>query len=358
MLPIDLPLTPMLARPADTIPPNHAYEPKWDGWRALLARDGDRVTVWSRHGKDLTPYFPELVIAADFLPDQCVIDGEIVIVAGDRLEYTRLANRHSNPARAPQLAVQFPATFVCFDVLACGEHALLDQPWHVRRDLLEHILDEAPPTLLLSPVTTDIAVARDWYHRFEGAGLDGVVAKAIDGRYLPGQRVLVKIKHRRTADVVVGGFRLDRTSTPQRPQLGSLLLGLYDDRDVLHFVGITAGFPGAMRGELAAMFGSLELTRRTPEFDEHPWAPATAGPLGARVPDHVTRWSQPRDEVHLTWPLLVAEVAFDYLHDGIRFRSNADFQRWRPERTPESCRFDQLDHPVRWSLAEVLAAGD
>lgn len=354
MLPIDLPLTPMLARAEQAIPAGQAYEPKWDGWRALLARDGDDVKLWSRHGTDLTAYFPELVIAAEFLPDRCVLDGEIVVIAGDKLEYTRLATRHATAAKAPQLAVQFPASFICFDVLCVGDASLLDEPWHRRRDLLETILDEAPPMLLLSPVTTDLTVAQDWFERFEGAGLDGVVAKPLEGRYLPGQRALVKIKHRRTADVVVAGFRLDRTSTPERPQLGSLLLGLFDDAGVLQFIGITAGFPGAMRGELAAMFATLELPRRTPEFDAHPWAPATAGPLGARVPDHVTRWTQPRDEVHLTSPLLVAEVEYDYLHDGIRLRSNANFQRWRPDRTPESCRFDQLDHPIAWSLGDVL----
>lgn len=358
MLPIDLPLTPMLARAADSIPPGQAYEPKWDGWRALLARDGDIVTLWSRHGTNLTPFFPELVAAAAFLPERCVLDGEIVIVAGDRLEYTRLASRHATAAKAEQLAQQFPATFITFDVLCIDDIALLDQPWHARRELLETIIDGDVPGMLLSPVTTDIKIARDWFERFEGAGLDGVVAKTINGRYFPGQRVMTKIKHRRTADMVVAGFRLDRTSTPERPQLGSLLLGLFDDADVLQFVGITAGFPGALRGELAEMFGGLELARGSAAYDTHPWSPPVAGPLAARVPDHISRWTQPRDEVHLTWPLLVAEVAYDYLHDGIRFRSNGDFQRWRPERTPESCRFDQLETPIEWSLAEVLASGE
>lgn len=357
MLPIDLPLSPMLARPSEVIPEGQAYEPKWDGWRAILARDGDEVTIWSRHQTDLTAYFPELVAAAHYLPERCVLDGEIVIVAGERLDYTRLTSRHATAAKATQLALQFPATFVVFDLLCLDDTALLDQPSRTRRQLLDVVVDGDVPGMLLSPMTLDLTLAKHWFDQFEGAGLDGVIARPIEGRYLPGQRVLTKIKHRRTADVVVAGFRLDRTSTPAHPQLGSLMLGLFDDADVLQFLGVTAGFPGALRGELATMFGELELTPGTPEFDAHPWSPAAAARTDARLPDQGTRWIKSRDEAHLTWPLLVAEVGYDYLHDGIRFRSNADFLRWRPDRTPESCRFDQLEEPVHWSLAEVLASG-
>lgn len=358
VLPIRLPMTPMLAKLTESIPPGMVYEPKWDGWRALLARDGSSVRIWSRHGTELTAHFPELVQAAlTDLPERVVLDGEIVIIRGDHLDYTLLASRHASADKALRLAEQWPASFVAFDLLALEDAALLDQPWTARHELLVHVMDEVAPPLLRSPTTRDLAVAREWFSQFEGAGLDGVVAKPPSGQYQPGVRALLKIKHKRTADVVVGGFRYDRNSTAAHPQLGSLLLGLFDDRG-LHFVGVCAGFPSAQRGELARMFASLELARKGPDYDEHPWSPAAAAVSGVRVPDHVTRWTQPRDEAHLTLPLLVAEVCYDYLHDGERFRSNTDFQRWRPDRVPEACRFDQLDESVHFSLADVLARGD
>ncbi|GAB3705005.1 ATP-dependent DNA ligase [Mariniluteicoccus flavus] len=356
MLPIAVPLTPMLARLVDAIPHGMAYEPKWDGWRALLVRDGDDVRLWSRHGTDLTAYFPELVAAAHALPDRCVIDGECVVIAGDRLDYTRLASRHSTAARAPQLAREMPASFVAFDVLCFDDTSLLDQPWSVRRGVLEALAEPWDGPLLLSPVTYDHDVAEDWFAHFEAAGLDGVVAKPLDGRYLPGARAILKIKHRRTADVVVGGFRLDRNSSTAHPSLGSLVLGLVDDRGALHAVGVCAGFPGAKRRELAEMLGALRLERGSAEFDAHPWSPASGVRTGARLPDGVSRWSQPREEVHLIAPMLVCEVSFDALHDGVRFRSNADFLRWRPDRTPESCGFDQVEVPPGLRLSEVLEA--
>lgn len=356
MLPIDLPLTPMLARSADNLPAGMAYEPKWDGWRCLLARDGDRVRIWSRHGTELTAHFPELVDAGlRQLPEQCVLDGEIIIIVGNRLDYTRLAGRLSEVSRAAALARESPATLLTFDLLALDEHRLLDLPWEVRRDLLEQLAEHLQAPLLLSPVTRDERLARDWFDQFEGAGLDGVVAKPVTGRYAPGQRGWLKIKHRRTADVVVAGFRLDRTSTPERPQLGSLLLGLFDEQDGLHAVGVCAGFPGALRGELAAMFAGLEQQPGDPAYRGHPWSPQSAARIGVRVPDHVTRWSRPRDQAHLIWPPLVAEVGFDQLHDDIRFRSNTQFLRWRADKDPFECRFDQLEQPLRFDLADILA---
>ncbi len=356
MLSMDLPLTPMLARVAEHIPAGMAYEPKWDGWRCVLARDGGEVRLWSRHGTELTAHFPELVAAAaEQLPERCVVDGEIIIIAGDRLDYTRLAGRLAEVSRAATLARESPGTLLIFDLLALDEHQLLDLPWEVRRELLEEIGDGLQAPLLLSPVTRDEELAHDWFDRFEGAGLDGVVAKPLGGRYAPGQRGWLKIKHRRTADVVVAGYRLDRTSTPERPQLGSLLLGLFDEQDQLHAVGVCAGFPGAIRGELAEMFAALEQHPGDPAYEGHPWSPRSAARTGVRVPDHVTRWSRPRDPAHLIWPPLVAEVGFDQLHDEVRFRSNTQFLRWRADKDPLDCRFDQLEPPVRFDLAAILA---
>lgn len=361
MLPISVPMDPMLARSAERIPPGHAYEPKWDGWRALLARDGDRVEVWSRHGTDLSGFFPELEAAAlAQLPEQCVLDGEIVIIRGNTLDYTLLASRHSSRSRAARLAREIPASLVCFDLLAFGDTSLLGEPWRVRRQVLEALAEPWEPPLLLSPVTHSLEVARRWFDAFEGAGLDGVVAKSPELAYQPGQRGHLKIKHRRTTDVVVGGFRYDRNSTPAHPQLGSLLLGLFDESDGLQFLGVCSGFPGSARRELAEMLAALEITAADPAWDEHPWSPSRSRVSGVRVPDGLTRWSQPREQVHLISPMLVCEVDYDYVHavdgdpQGTRFRSNADFRRWRPERTPESCRWDQLDLVPQFDLAEVL----
>ncbi|GAB3623159.1 ATP-dependent DNA ligase [Mariniluteicoccus endophyticus] len=355
MLPIDMPLAPMLARPSATIPRGMAYEPKWDGWRALLVRDGDEVRLWSRHGTDLTVYFPDLVAAGRWLPERCVLDGECVVISGDRLDYTKLASRHATAARAHQLAREIPASFVAFDVLCFDDTSLLDQPWQVRRSVLETLADHWEPPILLSPVTYDHDVAQEWFENFESAGLDGVVAKPLEGKYLPGARAITKIKHRRTADVVVGGFRYDRNSTEAHPSLGSLVLGLVDDDGGLNCVGVVSGFPGSQRKELAQMLATLEVERGTPEFHGHPWSPGSGRATGVRMPDGVERWSEPREQVHLISPLLVCEVTFDYLHDGIRFRSNADFVRWRPDREPASCGFDQVDTPPGLKLSDVLA---
>lgn len=354
MLPLDLPLAPMLARASDTIPVDAgsadaatwAYEPKWDGWRCVLARDegrpaGGRVRLWSRQGTELTALFPELVTAADLLPGSFVLDGEVVIIEQGRLEYTKLSARNQARVDAERMARLLPATFVAFDLLALAEHALLRQPFRVRRELLETLLEDGPGAFALSPVTHEHAVARQWFEQFEGLGLDGVMAKRMDAVYEPGVRAMIKVKHRRTADVVVAAFRVDRTSTARHRSLGSLLVGLFDETERLQFVGVCSGFSATTRRDLLAVLRGLELERDTPAWHAHPWAPRAAG--DARVPDHITTWREPRDEVHFISPLLVAEVAYDYLHGEERFRSNARFLRWRPDRPPASCRFDQLD---------------
>lgn len=348
------PIAPMLARQVGAIPPGMAYEPKWDGWRCIIARDVARTRLWSRRGSDLAGFFPEIVDACAALPARCVLDGELVVLEDGRLQYTRLANRHASAARAASLAAQFPASFVAFDVLGFEDVNLMDQPWHVRREVLDAMAEQWQPPLLLSPVTRDREVAQRWFTAFEAAGLDGVVAKPLDQPYQPGVRAVFKVKHRRTADVVVAGFRLDRTHTPARPSLGSVLLGLYDEAGVLHHIGVAAAFPGDQRAELARLFAELEVRPGEEGYDEHPWSEALARQTGARVPDSVTRWSAPREEAHLIWPPLVCEVSYDALHDRVRLRSNASFVRWRPDRDPESCRFDQLASPPGQSLTDAL----
>ena len=355
MLPIDVPVTPMLAKSVEAIPAGMVYEPKWDGWRCLLYRDGGRVQLFSRRGTELTAFFPELVGAAlTTLPEQCVLDGEIVIIENGRLTYTKLAERHSTVERAHTLAARLPATFLAFDLLAVGSESLLSRPQTERRLRLEDALADAGWPLLLTPSTDDIAVAKGWFDQFEASGLDGVVAKPPTGRYQPGQRTMFKVKHRRTADAAVAGYRMDRNSGPGRESLGSLQLGLFDVAGLLHFVGVCPGFPGAMRHELALMFASLEVESGSEAERSHPWYLANAERTGARLPDGTGRWGRkPEDQVHLIDPVLVVEVTYDHLYD-LRFRSNAAFVRWRPDRDPESCRFDQLSESADADLGGLL----
>ena len=344
MLPIEAPITPMLARSVGRIPPGMAYEPKWDGWRCLLFRDGESVTLYSRRGTELTSFFPELVAGAvAMLPEQCVLDGEIVIIDGGRLDYTKLAQRHSTADRAGGLAARMPATLLAFDLLAFGQTDLMPAPQRQRRELLEQLMAEVRWPFLLTPSTDDLAAARHWFTMFEDAGLDGVIARPLGGRYLPGQRSIFKIKHVRTADVVVGGYRLDRTSRPGRPSLGSLQVGLFDQTGTFQFVGVCPGFPVAQRAELAVMLSALEVPADAGGHRDHPWDPVAADASGARVPDGADRWSgRPAEVVRLIDPVLVCEVSFDHLYEGVRFRSNASLIRWRPDRDPTSCTFDQL----------------
>lgn len=347
-LPVAPPLEPMLARPAASIPPGMAYEPKWDGFRCLVFRDNDAVSLISRNGRELTVYFPEVV--AGLLantPPRCVLDGELIVIDGTRLDFVKLTERiHPAATRIELLSNTTPASFVAWDLLALDDTAVLEQPFTERRRALERALAHSDPPIHLTPLTTDLELARRWFAEFEGAGLDGVIAKPLDGPYLPGQRAMTKIKHKREADVVVAGYRLHRNSTPARPLLGSLQLGLYDDAGALHFVGVSAAFPEATRLALAADLGALEL----PAGAAHPWA---AAEVAGRRPGATSRWNSELKETHLIDPLLVCAVGYEHL-EGTRFRHTTRFLRWREDRDPTSCTFDQLEEVVAFDLAEIL----
>lgn len=340
------PIRPMLAAPADRIPPGMVYEPKWDGWRCITVVSGGEVTLWSRRGTELTGDFPELVAAAQvLLPDDCVLDGEIVMITGGRLEYSHLARRHGAGARAARLALDLPATYILFDVLDVAGRDLRPEPQRKRREVLEDLLADAVPPFVLTPTTDDLATAEQWFAAFEKYGLDGIVAKAPGQPYLEGARSLVKIKHQRTADVVVGGFRLDRNATAANPTLGSLLLGAFTDdpEPQLHLLGVSSGFPQAQRVALGRMLGDLEVPRGGAEHESHPWHPSRG--RVTRVPDGVVSWTQPSDRAHLIEPLLACEITYDALHPdptGVRFRSNAAFVRWRIDKEPSDCRLADL----------------
>lgn len=349
-LPLSPPLEPMLARSQAAIPPGMAYEPKWDGFRCLVFRDNDEVTLLSRNGRDLSTYFPEVVQAVlENTPPRCVLDGELVVVQGDRLDFVKLTERiHPAQKRIDLLSQTMPASLVLWDLLALDDTALLERPFRERRRLLEQALRHSDPPVHLTPITEDIDRARDWFTRFEGAGLDGVVAKPLDGPYLPGQRTMVKVKHAREADVVVAGYRLHKNSTTERPLVGSLQLALYDDAGVLHFVGVAAAFPEATRAGLAEQFAPVTLP---PGPSEHPWSRFE---VAGRRPGAISRWSAEIRETHLVWPMLVCTVGYEHM-EGTRFRHTAQFRRWRGDRDPDSCTFEQLEEVVGFDLAEVLA---
>jgi len=339
----------MLARSQAEIPPGMAYEPKWDGFRCLVFRDNDEVELISRNGKDLSAYFPEVIraILAN-TPPRCVLDGELIVVTGDRLDFGKLSERiHPAQKRIDLLSETTPASLVCWDLLALDDDPLIELPFEERRALLEQALRNADAPVHLTPITRDLELAKVWFTQFEGAGLDGVVAKHIDGHYLPGQRAMVKIKHSREADVVVAGYRLHKNSTPERPLLGSLQLGLWDS-GVLHFVGVAAAFPEARRAELAAQFLPVTLEAGS---SEHPWS--SAFEVEGRRPGAISRWSTELKETHLIWPMLVCTVGYEHM-EGTRFRHTAQFRRWRPDREPDSCTFEQLEEVVNFDLAEIL----
>ncbi len=362
-LPVMPPVQPMLAKLARSLPEDEGlvYEPKWDGFRCVVFRDGDQVELGSRNERPLTRYFPELPgPLRESLPDRCVLDGEIVI-AGDRgLDFEALLQRiHPAASRINLLASQTPASFVAFDLLALGDDDLRRQPFGERRRLLETALAGARPPVHVTPATTDPTVATDWFDRFEGAGLDGVVAKRVDLPYRENERVMLKVKHQRTADCVVGGFRWHKSGGV----VGSLLLGLYDDEGTLHHVGVTASFTMARRRELVDEIAPL----RENALEQHPWAAWTSpeeewaglrGPnaVAGRMPGGQSRWNAKRD---MAWeplrPERVVEVAFDHLQ-GDRFRHATTFLRWRPDRDPRSCTYAQLDVAVPEELAAVFGA--
>ncbi|MEU2261408.1 ATP-dependent DNA ligase [Streptomyces sp. NPDC019645] len=351
-LPVMPPVKPMLAKSVAKIPPGMQYEAKWDGFRAIVHRDADEVVIGSRTGKPLTRYFPELVTALRAnLPERCVVDGEIVIAHEGRLDFDRLTERiHPADSRVRMLAERTPAGFVAFDLLALGDDSLLDTPLAERRAALVEALAGAREPVYVAPATTDTTVAEQWFEQYEGAGLDGVIAKPLDLPYRPDARLMYKIKHERTADVVVAGYRFHKSG----PVVGSLLLGLYDSEGALQHVGVCAAFSMKRREELVAELEPLRLA----DVSEHPWArwAEEEAHESARLPGAPSRWSGKKD---LSWvalrPERVVEVAYDHM-EGDRFRHTAQFRRWRPDRTPESCTYAQLEEPVRYDLSEVLSA--
>lgn len=365
-LPVLPPVAPMLARLARDLPEmgGVVYEPKWDGFRTIVFRHGDEVELGSRNERPMTRYFPELLEPLrTSLPERCVLDGEIVIAAGAGLDFDALLQRiHPAGSRVRLLASTTPASFVAFDLLAWDDTDWRPRPFGERRHALEQVLAEARPPVHLTPATTDRAVAEDWFRRFEGAGLDGVMVKSLDQPYREGERVQVKVKHERTADCVVAGFRWHTSGKG----VGSLLLGLYDDRGGLHHVGVTASFTAARRQELVDELAPYRME----DLAGHPWAAwATAG--GGVSGDESSSEDAPRDVVrrpgtpsrwtgkrNLSWlplrPELVCEVAYDHLQ-GDRFRHAATFRRWRPDRRPESCTYAQLEAVPPAELEDLLA---
>ncbi len=360
-LPFAPPLAPMLSSPVAEIPSGDGwlFEPKWDGFRTLVFRDGSEILLQSRDEKPMNRYFPELIAPLQAtLPERCVLDGEVVIAGPDGLDFEALLLRiHPAASRVKLLAEQTPASFVAWDLLALDDHDLRQSPLELRREGLDIILAKAEPPVHLSPVTRERPVAEDWFRRFEGAGLDGVMAKRLDSPYLAGERTMLKIKHSRTADCVVAGFRWHKNGPGTL--IGSLLLGLYDHKGALHHVGVTASFTTAVRRQLAE---ELEPLRRN-ALDHHPWrhwaeamteATVEAEAKGQRMPGGASRWNRGKD---LSWEPLrierVVEVAFDHMQ-GSRFRHAARFVRWRPDRKPEDCRYDQLEVTPPYELERVF----
>jgi ATP-dependent DNA ligase len=353
-LPVQPPVAPMLAKSVATIPPGASYEPKWDGFRSLIFRDGDEVEFGSRNERPMTRYFPELVEAVKAqLPDRCVIDGEIVIATDGGLDFEALQQRiHPAVSRVTMLAEQTPASFIAFDLLALGDEDYTGRPFAQRRAALEQALAGVRAPIHVTPATTDLAVAERWFVELEGAHLDGVIAKPLEGKYEPDKRVMFKIKHTRTADCVLAGFRWHKTSSETRPLVGSLLLGLYDDAGALQHVGVVGAFTAKRRAELVAELEPLVLG---PD-DEHPWrewANAEAH-LSQRLPGNVSRWNAAKDLSFVPLrPERVLEVKYEHM-EGTRFRHLAHFVRWRDDRTPQSCTYAQLEQPLTYALDQII----
>jgi ATP-dependent DNA ligase len=353
---IEPPIEPMLAKLADGVPEggDFLFEPKWDGFRSIVFRNASDVFIQSRDLRPLDRYFPELHEALiEKLPPGCVVDGEIVITTPQGLDFDALQLRlHPAASRVAKLSQETPASFVAFDLLAGNGRNLMEEPQSERRKRLETLLAKVGPPVHLTPMTGDRKVALRWLDQFEGAGLDGVIAKQADGPYLPGKRAMIKVKHARTADCVVAGFRWHKSG---KDLVGSLLLGLYDDRTKLQHVGVTSSFTMAMRRALAIELAPL----RENALERHPWrewAQAEASGLG-RMPGAQSRWSAGKD---LSWEPLrierVCEVKYDHLQ-GDRFRHAATFLRWRPDKPPSDCRYDQLEVTPSYELAEVFSSG-
>jgi ATP-dependent DNA ligase len=353
-LPVMPPVSPMLAKLSRELPEGDVrYEPKWDGFRCIIFRDGDEIELGSRNERPLTRYFPDVVEAARVqLPQRCVIDGEVVIAGAGGLDFDALSQRiHPAASRVAMLARETPASFVAFDLLALGDRDLRQDPFFHRREQLEGALEGVEPPVHLTPLTADPEVARGWFERFEGAGLDGVVAKPAATMYLPGQRAMWKVKHERTGDFVVAGFRWYQANPAV---VGSLMLGLYDGPQLQH-VGVIGAFPADQRRRL--------VDELTPYLDpaEHPWSDwagwtAEASNDGRRLPGAGSRWNAGKDlSFVLLRPDLVVEAAYEHLQ-GQRLRHTARFRRWRPDRDPRSCTYDQMEVAVPSLLSEVFGA--
>ena len=342
----------MLAKVAADLPAGDGwlYEPKWDGFRTLVFRDGDEWLLQSRDLKPMNRYFPELgppILAQ--LPRRCVVDGEIVIAGERGLDFDGLLVRiHPAASRVAMLARETPSSLVVWDLLAEGDTDLREQPLEVRRARLAEAMAGAAPPLHLTPSTVDRDMARDWFNRFEGAGLDGVIAKRLDGVYRAGERALIKIKHARTADCVVAGFRWHKSGP--KTLVGSLLLGLYDAEGILHHVGVAAAFSAPRRRELALELEPL----REGALEGHPWRDWASLGETQRMPGASSRWNRGKD---LSWEPLrverVCEVAFDHMQ-GDRFRHPAQFRRWRPDRQAADCRYDQLEVTPPYELQQIF----
>src|SRR3984957_2848810 len=357
-LPVNPPILPMLAKRVGALPDGEdwIFEPKWDGFRALVFRDGDEILIQSRDEKPLNRYFPDLIepLRAG-LPSQCVLDGEIVIVRNDGLDFDALQLRlHPAASRVKLLAEQTPSSFVCFDVLCRGDRDLRGEPFKTRRRELESLIAKAPPPIHITPTTKDRGIASDWFSRFEGAGLDGVMAKLTSGIYEPNKRTMLKVKHERDSDCVVAGFRWYKKG--DRTLVGSLLLGLFDDAGALQHVGVCASFSTEKRRELAEFLGPY----RKNALVDHPWngwasPEPPSGEAGHRMPGGQSRWSQGKD---LSWeplrPELVVEVAYEHMQ-GSRFRHMAHFRRWRTDKKPTDCTYAQLEVVPPQELAAIFS---
>jgi ATP-dependent DNA ligase len=361
-LPVMPPVAPMLAKAIAGIPPGLFYEPKWDGFRSIVFRDGDEVEIGSRKERPMTRYFPEVVEAIkENLPARCVIDGEIVVPdpGGDGLDFWSLQQRiHPADSRVRMLAAKTPARFIAFDLLALGDEDLTDRPFRERRAALERALAGAAPPIHLTPITRDLKLARRWFDLFEGAGLDGLIAKDGEQTYQPNKRVMAKVKHERTADCVVAGYRVHKSGPDA---IGSLLLGLYGDAEIpapewagmfkgLTPVGVIGAFPMARRKELFA-----EMQPLVCDWADHPWARVVDTERARSYVADGSRWNPGKDLSFVPLrPERVVEVRYDHM-EGHRFRHPPQFVRWRPDREPESCGYAQLERPVRFELTDVLA---
>ncbi len=347
------PVSPMLAKPVRSIPPDASYEPKWDGFRSICFCDGDEVELGSRNERPMTRYFPELVAAVQAeLPQRCVIDGEIVVATDHGLDFEALQQRiHPADSRVRMLAEKTPASFIAFDLLALGDDDYTRRPFSERRAALVDAVHNSAARpgrwIHVTPATTDLRTAQRWFDEFEGAGLDGVIAKPLSLTYQPDKRVMFKIKHERTADCVVAGYRVHKSGGES---IGSLLLGLYQEDGQLASVGVIGAFPMAERRRLFA-----ELQPLVTSFEGHPWNWA-AHEAGERTPrkNEFSRWNAGKDLSFVPLrPERVVEVRYDHM-EGPRFRHTAQFSRWRPDRDPRSCTYAQLEQPVTFSLNEIV----